>query len=100
MLPAQAVLSREPAAEAEVERFRIGILGLFSSMDRLHAWSKAALLRHLPELGFGPGEDVPLPEYLRRARARAARDEGCSKAASFERLRDHMLDGRVPARPI
>jgi hypothetical protein len=98
MLSVKALASRDPAAEAAVERFRTGMLGLVSSIDRLGARSKAALLAILPDLGFAPGEDVPLPEYLRRLDARAARDERYSKAVAFERLRDHMLDGREPAR--
>jgi hypothetical protein len=87
----------ESRKRAAVDRFARGVLGMVSSIDRLEEWSRASLLQNLQELSFAPDPEVPLAEYLRVVRARAAGDPRCSKEAEFGRLRQHMLAGRIPS---
>jgi len=101
-LSGPVLTKRGPASDAEIRRFLDASRGLFSTMDRLHAWSKASLLGTIRELGFPPDTDVRLSEYLRTIRAaveeggRFSRRGGrYSKEAAFDRLRVYMLDGHV-----
>jgi hypothetical protein len=55
--PPRAVQRRMPRSSG----FADAAVGLFSSMDRLHAWSKASLLGTIRELGFTPDADVRRP---------------------------------------
>jgi signal transduction histidine kinase len=75
-----------------IESFLKAMFGSFSKMDRLHEWSTGALRRNLGELGCGTGADVRLSDYLRAARARAAKDRDFDKLAAFGRLEDHMRE--------
>lgn len=80
----------EASQDAAIEHFRQGLLGMTSSIDRLRAWSTAALLEDLQALGYPPGAEVRLADYLKAARARALEDERFTKLAAFRRLEDHM----------
>ncbi len=91
MLPGSVVSLDETGRTAAIARFADGFLGMASSMDRLHEWSKARLRSNLLDLGFPAGADVRLPAYLKAARARAAEDRLHSREIAFRRLRDHML---------
>lgn len=94
MLGGEVFAMGEQERATQIERFREGSLDMIGSSDRLHAWSEAALLGDLRELGHPAGAEVPLADFLRAARARAEADPRLAKRGAFERLEEHMRAGR------
>jgi hypothetical protein len=62
------------------ERFAGAMRGLFAGIDHLDKWSRSVVRRNLAELGFAPGEEVGLSDYLDAARGRI------DKEPAFQRL--------------
>jgi hypothetical protein len=49
--------------ERLIERFWNATGGLFAAGDRLHEWRRSVVRENLGELGFLPGQEVPLADY-------------------------------------
>jgi len=94
MLSSDVFRMGEQEQATRIEHFRGGFMGMISSIDRLLAWSEAALLEDLRELGYPAGAEVRLSDFLRAARARAKEDPRFAKRGAFERLEKHMRAAR------
>lgn len=90
MLDGSVLRTDEATRGAAIDHFARGLLGMANSIGRLGDWSTAALLEDLRALGFAPGAEVRLSEYLKAARARAREDQRFTKLAAFRRLEAHM----------
>ena len=82
-------LPAEAAADSRSrERFAAAATTLFERMDALHEWANKRLRENAGGLGFAPGVEAPLEDYLARAGA------ALSKEDAIEALRSDAFDAR------
>jgi hypothetical protein len=77
------VTSKEPDP-VMVKRFANRMLGFFAAVDQVDKWSQTVVRENLAALGFLPGRDVRLSDYLEAGRDRI------DKQRAFERLCEHF----------
>ena len=74
----------EPFDPQVAERFASAMRGLFEGVDHLDEWARSVVRENLAELGFAPGEQVGLSDYLEAARG------GIDQERAFQRLCAHF----------
>jgi hypothetical protein len=82
----------EALVAEHAEHFANQLRRLFGSTAHLEVYTSARTRESLAVLGFPPGQDVEVDQYLKRARA-----AGLKKEAAFAELRDHFGAGAAPA---
>jgi len=71
----------ESVDDERIGRFADAMHGVFVAVDKLHEWAPSVVRDNLGELGFAPGEDVPLADFLN-----AAAGAHIDRERAFERL--------------
>jgi hypothetical protein len=77
-------LSSDEADPVVIERFPAKLTGFFAAVGQVEEWRRTVVRENLAALGFPPGQEVRLSDYLNAGRRRI------DKQQAFERLCEHF----------